>query len=90
MKRKGVIRVNDPWKSKSEGMICVTCMWYVEKGVRTHNDHKIGRCRRHAPSISGYPVVFEIDWCGDHRLDTRDDRNTTKVQLNQSTKESIN
>lgn len=30
---------------------------------------KIGRCRRHAPTISGYPAVFESDWCGDHKLD---------------------
>lgn len=29
----------------------------------------IGRCRRHAPTMSGYPVVYENDWCGDHKLD---------------------
>jgi hypothetical protein len=37
-------------------------MWHVPKGV-------LGRCRRHAPTMSGYPVVFENDWCGDHKLD---------------------
>ena len=29
----------------------------------------IGRCRRHAPKLGGYPVVFSHDWCGDHKLD---------------------
>lgn len=29
----------------------------------------IGRCRRRAPTMSGYPVVFLADWCGDHKLD---------------------
>lgn len=30
---------------------------------------KLGRCRRHAPTMSGYPVVFPSDWCGEHKLD---------------------
>ena len=29
----------------------------------------IGRCRRHAPTMNGYPVIFMSDWCGDHKLD---------------------
>jgi hypothetical protein len=29
----------------------------------------LGRCRRRAPTMSGYPAVFETDWCGDHKLD---------------------
>jgi hypothetical protein len=37
-------------------------MYFVEKG-------SLGRCRRHAPTMSGYPVVFKNDWCGDHKLD---------------------
>jgi len=40
-------------------------MWFVGKG----NEQLLGRCRRHAPTMSGYPVVFPIDWCGDHKLD---------------------
>ena len=28
----------------------------------------IGRCRRHAPTMSGWPVMFPTDWCGDHKL----------------------
>ena len=30
---------------------------------------QVGRCRRHAPTMNGYPVVFSNDWCGDHTLD---------------------
>ena len=29
----------------------------------------IGRCRRNAPTMKGFPVVFEQDWCGEHRID---------------------
>jgi len=54
----------DPWVHRSAGMRCKTCMWYVEKAPGF-----IGRCRRHAPTMGGYPVVFPTDWCGDHKLD---------------------
>jgi hypothetical protein len=62
---------NDPWKHRSAHMRCLTCMWYVAKekegdGPRTESE--LGRCRRHAPTMSGYPVVFSTDWCGDHKL----------------------
>ena len=53
----------DPWKHRAAGMRCRTCMWYAQKAKR------VGRCRRHAPTMNGYPVVYEIDWCGDHKLD---------------------
>lgn len=38
-------------------------MWFVEK------TNGVGRCRRNAPEMSGYPVVFRTDWCGQHKLD---------------------
>jgi len=62
---------NDPWIHRSKGMSCHSCMWYVEKIKNTTslNAAPIGRCRRHAPTMNGYPVVFETDWCGDHKLD---------------------
>ena len=51
-------------------------MWFVPKiailsgTIDTPNPvYNIGRCRRHAPSMGGYPAVFVNDWCGDHRLD---------------------
>jgi len=53
----------DPWEHRSDGMRCRTCMWAVMK-----TETKKGRCRRHAPTMSGYPVVFDIDFCGDHKL----------------------
>lgn len=52
----------DNWEHRSKGIVCSTCMWHSKK-----ND-KIGRCRRHAPTISGYPDVYPTDWCGDHKL----------------------
>lgn len=30
---------------------------------------RIGRCRRNAPTMNGFPVVFKEDWCGNHKLD---------------------
>ena len=61
---------NDPWKHRSKKMACATCMWFVmkEKSDDSANTAPIGRCRRHAPTMNGYPVVFETDWCGDHKL----------------------
>ena len=61
---------DDPWKHRASGMRCITCMWFVRKAsavVLTGNG--IGRCRRHAPTMNGYPVVYDKDWCGDHKLD---------------------
>ena len=53
----------DNWEHRSEGMRCLTCMFYVPK-----REGKLGRCRRKAPTMSGFPVVFPSDWCGDHKL----------------------
>ena len=66
----------DPWKHRSANMKCETCMWYVKKeavpdpvkeAAKTRG-LEIGRCRRHAPTMTGYPVVYITDWCGDHKL----------------------
>ena len=59
--------IRDPWAHRSQGMKCRTCMWFIVKISLTPT--AIGRCRRHAPTMSGYPVVFDTDWCGDHKLD---------------------
>lgn len=58
----------DPWKHRSENMSCATCMWFVPKTVKDV-PMNIGRCRRHAPTMGGYPAVFINDWCGDHKVD---------------------
>ena len=68
----------DNWKHGNERMRCITCMWFVEKeAVKPLCDEEspvaargaIGRCRKHAPTMTGFPVVFGSDWCGDHKLD---------------------
>lgn len=60
----------DNWKHRSSGMICASCMWFVLKVEdKREDDRQLGRCRRHAPTLSGYPAVFKKDWCGDHKLD---------------------
>ena len=65
----------DNWKHRSKGMLCLACMWFVAKPTDDDGDAReilgdtIGRCRRRAPTMNGYPVVFGGDWCGDHKLD---------------------
>ena len=60
----------DPWLHRSDGMRCRTCIWYVPKVLTARlGESTVGRCRRHAPTMNGYPVVYMTDWCGDHRLD---------------------
>lgn len=65
----------DPWAYRDKGMKCMTCIWYVPKQrIGTSNSDinplaQVGRCRRHAPTMNGYPVVYMTDWCGDHRID---------------------
>ena len=61
------IKDRDPWKYRSEGMRCKSCIWFAPK-ERADGMIDIGRCRRHAPTMNGYPVVFVNDWCGDHKL----------------------
>lgn len=66
-------RLDDPWVHRSAGMRCRSCIWYVPKvptsPLMPQDYRGIGRCRRHAPTMNGYPVVWCDDWCGDHRLD---------------------
>ncbi len=53
----------DPWIHRSTHMKCRTCMHYCPK------TEIVGRCRRHAPAMTGYPVVYpDRDWCGDHKI----------------------
>jgi hypothetical protein len=68
--RQGAISGADPWVHRSSGMRCRTCIWFVPKTTQLLGEaSEIGRCRRHAPTMGGYPVVYMTDWCGDHRLD---------------------
>lgn len=58
----------DNWIHRSKGMRCVTCMFYVEK-VSEQGESVVGRCRKHAPTLNGWPTMYAADWCGDHKLD---------------------
>lgn len=51
----------DNWKNR-DPLRCGTCMFFVVKDVN------LGRCRRHAPTLQGWPAVYKDDWCGDHKL----------------------
>jgi len=54
--------VKDNWADRPKGMRCATCMYWVCKmGI-------VGRCRRRSPTMNGWPVLFNTDWCGDHKL----------------------
>ena len=58
----------DRW-DQITGYCCETCRYYSPK------DERIGRCRRHAPTMGGYPVVYpDSDWCGDHKIGTNPDK----------------
>ena len=62
----------DSWVHRSDGMRCRTCIWFVRKYAsdpKPVDRREVGRCRRHAPTMGGYPVVYQTDWCGDHRVD---------------------
>jgi len=69
----------DNWAHRSEGMCCSTCMWFQVKfpegdlgASACHTAAELaackGRCRRRAPTLGGWPVMFPTDWCGDHKL----------------------
>jgi hypothetical protein len=65
------ISEEDPWKHRSDFMKCKSCMWFVPKEVTESIAYHLGRCRRHAPTMNGYPVVYVNDWCGDHKVNEK-------------------
>jgi len=67
--RKAGLCPDDNWKHRGDKMRCYTCMWFVFKEAAHVPFVRIGRCRRHAPTMSGWPVMYSSDWCGDHKLD---------------------
>ena len=59
----------DNWENRDTRMICLTCRHFVMKLPDHNNDApEFGRCRKHAPTLNGFPAVFGTDWCGDHKL----------------------
>jgi len=69
MEDKKMFEQDDLWKHRSIGMRCGKCMYFVPKQKKIEGEAQLGRCRRHAPTMSGWPAVFSGDWCGDHKLD---------------------
>jgi len=72
----------DNWIHKSIEMICKNCMNFCNF-----------RCRKRAPTLNGWPAVYETDWCGDHKLDkhymqNRDRCEKASEKLEKSEKES--
>ena len=65
----------DNWIHRSENMSCGKCMWYVQKPRQSSGSNVsedgvfLGRCRKHSPTMSGWPAIYATDWCGDHKLD---------------------
>jgi hypothetical protein len=49
--------------------VCWPLRQPVTAGEMLKQPYDLGRCRRHAPTMGGWPVVFVNDWCGDHKLD---------------------
>jgi len=65
----------DNWVHRSSNMTCATCQYFVPKGMApiagpASDLAPLGRCRRHAPTMAGFPAVYDTDWCGDHKLDS--------------------
>jgi hypothetical protein len=58
----------DRWAHRSMKMRCRSCMFYVPKAPALGIEPKIGRCRKHAPVLAGFPAVYPDDWCGDHKI----------------------
>lgn len=71
--KESSLPAQDPLAHRATHMRCKTCMWFVLKdfsnALLDRPNGNLGRCRRHAPGANGFVPVFELDWCGDHRLD---------------------
>lgn len=62
--------MKDLWTNRTEYRRCKTCQFVCEKEKSVNESaQKVARCRRHAPTINGYPLVYPDDWCGDWKLD---------------------
>jgi len=62
--------ISDPWAGRFEEMRCQTCVNFCPKGnVVSMIKGQFGRCRRNAPTMKGFSIVWGKDWCGEHRLD---------------------
>lgn len=58
----------DNWRNRHTETMCKTCMYWVAKSS-DNQPRQLGRCRRRAPTLNGWPATWSGDWCGDHKLD---------------------
>lgn len=49
-------------------ILCATCAHYVDAGRVPSTGMEIGNCRRNAPTGTGWPQVYALDFCGQHKL----------------------
>ena len=58
----------DRWDRQTD-FGCNSCMFFVPKKPSVQDVLTgQGRCRRNAPTLKGFPVVYVDDWCGEHKL----------------------
>lgn len=55
----------DNWVAGAERHTCKFCLWFKPK------TNGLGRCIFNAPTIKGFPAVYETDTCGQHKLDDK-------------------
>jgi hypothetical protein len=67
----------DKWDRKTD-FGCNSCMFYVPK-IEHGSGKGEGRCRFNAPTMKGYPVVFSVDWCGQHKRGSNPVRDTKET-----------
>ena len=63
----------DNWGHHYGRSRCTSCMWFMRKTYKEPSGYvisSIGRCRKRAPTLNGFPVMYDTDWCGDHKLDS--------------------
>ena len=74
----------DRWDRKTN-FGCNSCMFFVPK---RHGEFSLavddGRCRRNAPTLKGFLVVFIDDWCGEHKLGSNPIRDRGYAKENKS------
>lgn len=46
--------------------LCKYCKFYIAKPGGL-----VGKCRRHPPTMRGWPVMKPDSWCGDYKLNEK-------------------
>jgi hypothetical protein len=51
---------------------CVSCVFFqplLHSDVKEGDQIRLGKCRKNAPTVAGFPQVLPYEFCGEHRLD---------------------